>query len=161
MGGVFRAKDTKLGRDVAIKVLPAAFAQDPERLARFEREARVLASLNHPNIAHVYGFESATLPDGSVAPFLAMEMMRRTHLPARRRFFTATVTSRGRLSVGESRQLFDLRAASGTSTQHAGYSVSPDGERLLVQLPDPRAIPTRFNVVLNWFEELKAKAPAR
>jgi len=75
MGEVYRAKDTKLGRDVAIKVLPAAFAQDPERLARFEREARVLASLNHTNIAHVYGFESATLPDGSTAHFLAMEMV--------------------------------------------------------------------------------------
>ena len=75
MGEVYRAKDSRLGRDVAIKVLPAAFAQDPERLARFEREARVLASLNHTNIAHVYGFESATVPDGSTAHFLAMEMV--------------------------------------------------------------------------------------
>ena len=52
MGEVYRARDTKLDRDVAIKVLPRAFAHDPERLARFEREAQVLASLNHPNIAH-------------------------------------------------------------------------------------------------------------
>ena len=51
MGEVYRARDTKLGRDVAIKVLPAALAQDAERLARFEREAQLLASLNHPNIA--------------------------------------------------------------------------------------------------------------
>ncbi|MGA2950444.1 MAG: protein kinase domain-containing protein [Candidatus Sulfotelmatobacter sp.] len=50
MGEVYRARDTKLGHDAAIKVLPVAFAQDPERLARFEREAKVLASLNHPNI---------------------------------------------------------------------------------------------------------------
>ena len=57
MGEVYRARDTKLDRDVAIKVLPAAFAQDPERLARFEREAKVLASLNHPNIATIYGVE--------------------------------------------------------------------------------------------------------
>ncbi len=85
MGEVFRARDTKLGRDVAIKVLPAAFAQDPERLARFEREARVLASLNHTNIAHVYGFESATLPDGSVAHFLAMEMVEGEDLAERLR----------------------------------------------------------------------------
>ncbi len=55
MGEVFRARDTKLDRDVAIKVLPSELAQDRERLARFEREAKLLAFLNHPNIAHVYG----------------------------------------------------------------------------------------------------------
>ena len=75
MGEVYRATDTKLGRDVAIKVLPAEVAQDPERLARFEREAKLLASLNHSSIAHVYGFESASLPDGSAAHFLAMELV--------------------------------------------------------------------------------------
>jgi WD40 repeat protein len=57
MGEVYRAKDTRLGREVAIKVLPAAFAQDPERLARFEREARLLAALDHPNIARIFGLE--------------------------------------------------------------------------------------------------------
>ena len=57
MGEVYRAHDSKLGRDVALKVLPAAFQADPDRLARFEREARALASLNHPNIATIYGLE--------------------------------------------------------------------------------------------------------
>jgi serine/threonine protein kinase len=61
MGEVYRARDTKLDRDVAIKVLPPSFAQDPERLARFEREAKVLASLNHPNIAQIYGIEDRAL----------------------------------------------------------------------------------------------------
>ena len=75
MGEVYRATDTKLDRDVAIKVLPTEVAQDPARLARFEREAKLLAALNHPSIAHVYGFESATLPDGSTAHFLAMELV--------------------------------------------------------------------------------------
>jgi serine/threonine protein kinase len=64
MGAVWRAADQKLGREVALKVLPESFAQDPERMARFEREAKVLASLNHPNIAHLYGFETARVaPD--------------------------------------------------------------------------------------------------
>jgi serine/threonine protein kinase len=57
MGEVYRARDTKLDRDVAIKILPPAFANDPDRLARFKREAQVLASLNHPNIATIHGFE--------------------------------------------------------------------------------------------------------
>src|SRR5436189_78315 len=59
MGQVYRATDTTLGRHVAIKILPDAFASDPERLARFEREAKTLASLNHPHIAAIYGFEKS------------------------------------------------------------------------------------------------------
>ena len=57
MGEVYKARDTKLDRDVALKILPDAFVTDPERLARFQREAKVLASLNHPNIAAIYGLE--------------------------------------------------------------------------------------------------------
>ena len=57
MGEVYRARDTRLNRDVAIKVLPDAFATDPDRLARFEREAQLLAALNHPRIATIYGLE--------------------------------------------------------------------------------------------------------
>ncbi len=57
MGEVYRAEDTNLSREVAIKVLPEQFTQDPQRLARFEREAKLLASLNHPNIAAIHSFE--------------------------------------------------------------------------------------------------------
>ena len=60
MGEVYRARDAKLNRDVALKVLPAAFMVDPDRLARFRREAQVLASLNHPNIGAIYGLEEST-----------------------------------------------------------------------------------------------------
>jgi eukaryotic-like serine/threonine-protein kinase len=57
MGEVYRGRDTKLDRDVAVKVLPEAFATDPERIARFQREAKTLAALNHPRIAQIYGIE--------------------------------------------------------------------------------------------------------
>src|SRR5215471_16168255 len=70
MGEVYRAQDTRLGRSIAMKVLPDAFAHDPDRVARFEREARVLASLNHPNIAALYGMEKI---DGML--LLAMELV--------------------------------------------------------------------------------------
>ncbi len=70
MGEVYRARDTKLGREVALKVLPEAFAADTERTARFESEAKVLASLNHPNIASIYGFE-----DSAGVHALAMELV--------------------------------------------------------------------------------------
>ena len=65
MGEVYRARDATLKRDVALKILPDGFALDPERLARFKREAQVLASLNHSNIAAIYGFEAATTSTSS------------------------------------------------------------------------------------------------
>jgi eukaryotic-like serine/threonine-protein kinase len=73
MGQVYRARDTRLDRDVALKVLPDLFTNDPERVARFEREAKVLASLNHPNIAQIYGFEHPT--DASRHAAIAMELV--------------------------------------------------------------------------------------
>jgi serine/threonine protein kinase len=70
MGEVYRARDEKLGRDIAIKVLPAEFASDPDRLARFEREARLLASLSHPNIAGIHGLE-----ESGTTRFLVLELI--------------------------------------------------------------------------------------
>jgi serine/threonine protein kinase len=88
MGEVFRARDTRLGRDVAIKALPAAFAQDPERAGRFEREAKLLASLNHPNIGAIHGLEEV----GGVR-YLVLEFVDGETLDRR--------LSRGALPVGE------------------------------------------------------------
>ena len=70
MGEVYRAQDTKLGRSVALKILPDALASDPDRVARFEREAKVLASLNHPHIAALHGIE-----ESGGRHFLVMELV--------------------------------------------------------------------------------------
>jgi len=78
MGEVYRARDSRLGRDVALKVLPEAFARDPDRMVRFEREAKVLASLNHPNIASLYGLE-----ESNGARALVMELVEGPTLSAR------------------------------------------------------------------------------
>jgi len=76
MGEVYKAHDTKLGRDVAIKVLPEAFAHDAERLSRFQREAKMLASLNHPNIATIHGLEQS-----NGTHYLVMELVSGETLP--------------------------------------------------------------------------------
>src|SRR5215831_7300424 len=90
MGAVYRARDTKLNRDVAIKVLPSSFAEDPDRLVRFEREAQVLASLNHPNIAAIYGMEERAL---------VMELVEGTTLAER--------IAQGPLPAAEARNVID------------------------------------------------------
>jgi Tol biopolymer transport system component/tRNA A-37 threonylcarbamoyl transferase component Bud32 len=95
MGEVYRARDTKLHREVALKVLPDTLANDKERLARFEREARTLATLNHPNIAQIYGFEGGSRPaDPHV---LVMELVAGENLAQR--------LARGRVPVSEARQI--------------------------------------------------------
>ena len=76
MGEVYRAHDSKLGRDVAIKTLPHEFARDPERLSRLRREARTLASLNHPNIAAIYGLEESDEADYLVLELVEGETLR-------------------------------------------------------------------------------------
>src|SRR5262245_44824243 len=78
MGEVYRARDPRLGREVAIKALTAEFAHDPERLARFRREAQTLAALNHPNIAAIYGLEEA-----GESPHLVLELVEGETLSSR------------------------------------------------------------------------------
>jgi eukaryotic-like serine/threonine-protein kinase len=92
MGEVYRAHDTSLGREVAIKVLPEAFAQDAERLERFEREAKTLAALNHPHIAQIYGLERA-----GRTPALVMELVDGEDLSQR--------IARGAIPVDEALQI--------------------------------------------------------
>jgi serine/threonine protein kinase/Tol biopolymer transport system component len=129
MGEVYRATDGRLARDVALKLLPPAFAADPERLARFEREARLLASLNHPHIAHVYGFERAALANSTAVHFLAMELVEGDDLAQR--------LARGPLPVDDAlvvaRQIADaLEEAHEKGIVHrdlkpANVKLTPDG----------------------------------
>jgi len=124
MGEVYRARDTKLGRDVALKVLPRLFSADPERLARFEREARLLAALNHPHIAAIYGFEETT---GVHA--LVLELVEGTTLAERLRRGPLPVTEAVRIA----RQIADaLEAAHERGIVHRdlkpqNIKVKPDG----------------------------------
>jgi eukaryotic-like serine/threonine-protein kinase len=85
MGEVWRARDTQLGREVALKALPVAFAADPDRLMRFEREARTLAALNHPHIAQIYGLVEAPAETAGESPrrALVMELVEGEDLAAR------------------------------------------------------------------------------
>ena len=125
MGEVYRARDTTLGREVAIKALPESLAANPERLSRFEREAHLLASLNHPHIAVVYGFERV---DG--VPFLAMELVAGENLAER--------LSRGAIALEEALPLFHqiaeaLEAAHEKGIVHrdlkpANVKVTPEGK---------------------------------
>jgi serine/threonine protein kinase len=88
MGEVYRARDPKLGREVAVKVLATEVARDPERLARFQREATLLAALNHPHVAAIYGLE-----DDDRTPFLVLELVAGEDLAER--------LKRGPIPVGE------------------------------------------------------------
>ena len=139
MGEVYRARDTRLHRDVAIKVLPEAFAADPDRLARFTREAQTLASLNHPNIAHIHGLEES----GSVRA-LVMELVEGEDL--------AAIIARGPLPIAESltiaRQIVDaLEAAHEQGVIHrdlkpANIKVRPDGTVKILDFGLAKALAT-------------------
>jgi eukaryotic-like serine/threonine-protein kinase len=100
MGEVYKARDTNLKRSVAIKVLPAAVAADADRLARFQREAEILAALNHPNIAHIHGLEKS---DGTVA--LVMELVEGPTLADRIAKGPTPLEKGGCLSRNKSRRL--------------------------------------------------------
>ena len=111
MGEVYRARDTKLNRDVAIKILPDLFASDAERLARFNREAQTLAALNHPNIAHIHGLEES----GSVRA-LVMELVEGEDSVAAHRPRADSRSTRRCRSPGRSPRRSRPRTSRGSST---------------------------------------------
>src|SRR5215831_10833881 len=125
MGEVYRARDTKLKRDVAIKILPEEFSRDPARVSRFQREAEVLASLNHPNIAAIYDFQEAEM-----ARFLVLELVEGETLAERIR--------RGAIPVEEALDIAKyiceaLEAAHEKGVVHrdlkpANVKITPDGK---------------------------------
>src|SRR5216110_3330272 len=115
MGAVYRATDTKLGRDVAIKVLPESFANDPDRLARFTREAQVLASLNHPNIAAIYGVEDRAL---------VMELVEGEHLEGPLPIDTALNYAR---QIAEALEYAHERGVIHRDMKPANVKVTPQG----------------------------------
>ena len=123
MGEVYRAKDTKLERDVAIKVLPKDFAANPERMARFEREAKALARLNHPNVAAIHGFDQQ---DGIY--FLVLELIEGETLQER--------IQRGPISVEETLQLFQ-QIAEALESAHEQNIVHRDLKPANIKI-DPR-----------------------
>jgi serine/threonine protein kinase/Tol biopolymer transport system component len=130
MGRVYRARDPKLNRDVALKLLPEAFAHDPDRLARFRREAQVLASLNHPNIGHIYGLEDAATPLALVLELVEGPTLADL-IASRGRSAAAAVEMHDVLSIG--RQIAEaLEAAHEQGVVHrdlkpANVKVRPEG----------------------------------
>ena len=141
MDEVYRARDTKLDRDVALKVLPEAFTSDPDRLARFEREAKVLASLNQPDIGHIYRLEEA---EGTKA--LVLELVEGPTLADRiaegsiRRYESATSAAS---SPRESSRYAEATLHSVNISPAPRYQDRPAAERTRCPnvLPRPRATP--------------------
>jgi serine/threonine protein kinase len=184
MGEVYRARDTKLNRDVALKVLPAAVATDAQRLARFRREAQVLAALNHTNIAHIHGLEetggsgqgdSTGSRPASGAIALVMELVEGEDLAAR--------IARGAIPWTEARPVA-LRIVAALEAAHEADRRRGRGRASRLPVPDSRlhrpgqpevqhlhrAVLARLRtatartrsiiVIMNWLEELRQRVRA-
>jgi serine/threonine-protein kinase len=144
MGVVYRARDTKLGRDVALKVLPESFTQDGERLARFRREAKVLASLNHPNIASIYGLEES---DGQL--FLVMELAEGEDLSER--------LERGAIGPDETLEIAKQLVA-GLEEAHEGGVVHRDLKPANIKLSEEGKVKILdFGLARAWAEDPQAE----
>jgi eukaryotic-like serine/threonine-protein kinase len=157
MGEVYRARDAKLDRDVAIKVLPQALADDPDRLARFEREAKTLAALNHPNIAHIHGFE-----DSTGTPALVMELVEGPTLSDR--------IAKGPIALDEAlaiaKQIAEaLEAAHEQGIVHrdlkpANINVRDDGTVKILDFGLAKALESNQSVVVNATQSPTITTPA-
>ena len=168
MGEVYRAHDRKLGRDVALKVLPKDFAQDPERLTRLEREARMLASLNHPHIGAIH-----TLEESDGVRFLVLELVPGETLAERLKAGPLEVAEALRVcaqiaealeaqptfGAGTPTLLFEGQYLRQPDFWRADYDITPAGQRFLMIKEGEQRQATQINVVLNWFEELKRLVP--
>ncbi len=146
---MFQAHDTRLKRDVAIKVILEAFAHDSDRLARFQREAELLATLKHPNIAAVYGLEQSDGVTGIVLELVEGDTL-------------ADVIGRGPIAVNDLTITLPSTAPilAGSPANALGPDVTRDGKRFVMIKPiqddaDARTI----RVIENWFEELTLRAP--
>ncbi len=148
MGEVWRARDTRLDREVALKFLPAGFADDPERHARFEREAKVLAALNHPNIAALYGLEHL---DGQHA--LVMELVEGEGLDER--------IARGPIPVDEALPIA-VQIAEGLEAAHERGIVHRDLKPANVKVrPDGTVKVLDFGLAKAWEEQAETCAIRR
>jgi serine/threonine protein kinase len=157
MGEVYRARDTRLGREVAIKVLPDDVARDAERLARFEREAKSLAALNHPNVATLYSFEQH-----GEAPLLVMELVEGPTLADR--------IARGPIPLPQAVPLF-LAIADGLEAAHergvihrdlkpANIKIAADGEGSTVSALPARVKILDFGLAKAMVDDAQASDPA-
>ena len=148
MGEVYRARDSRLGRDVAIKVLPASSSTDGDRLQRFEQEARAAAALNHPNILALYDIGRA-----EARPYLVTELLGRElfYPAADGTMMVVAVDGTGTAFRAEApRALFHAPVASLVGYQ---YTVTNDGERFLVNTALPAPLPV--TVISDWTLTLK------
>ena len=158
MGEVYHARDTRLGRDVALKVLEG-FASDADRLMRFEREARTLAALNHPQIAQLFGLEDAPAnSQGWASRVLVMELVTGEDLSAR--------IARGPIPLDEAlpiaRQIADALEAAHEGIVQSGaqskpFDVAPDG-RILAIKEDDSIRSDHVVVAQNWLSDVKARS---
>jgi serine/threonine protein kinase len=162
MGEVYRAKDQKLGRDVAIKILPEEFAKDAERVARFQCEAKLLASLNHPNIAAIHGLEES---DGIYFP--VMELVEGVTLedyiagnagvPAGKKAAeTAALPGLLKLAlqIAEALEAAHEKGVIHRDLKPANIKVTRDGKWIAYASDESGEY-----IVVNWFEELKKRVP--